>query len=454
MKLKLTENQYNNLLSQLNETKFDLSVNNIIKPNDIISITYKDNTTNNFKVIENERGNILMDNIDVKSTNVNYRYYFDLNSLNNDTLELKRVHKEKQIDLMDQNPLNWNNYSIKNIKSIRIFNPNGTKKDEIDIQKKSLTKEPKFDKKINNFKELNDSVFKKIENELNEKQTLIFNLVDNSEITFCVASQHARTYEMVVNDIKGNRDKYDFLRENNIILSFNESAGQNELDELLKTKNNGQVKLIKLYLINKTNQIEKPYYLPFIDFSIGDSCKDVEDNKLKKERTKGDKEKQEAKDIMNLVLSDPLLKKAFISTPKLFNLIKIGDSKGIIPAEKLLNGYMEKKTKEKLGNDSDNFKSDRRVLYEFISEPINKKLGFETFEINKNERYQSRVKHFNYKDKNVILINTKPRFKLYLTENIDGNTFKATLEKEFLNDHGVKEMFRKTVTIKVKDYDY
>ncbi len=453
MKLKLTETQYNKLESYINETKFDIAVNQI-KDGDIISILFNDNTTNNFKVITNNNGNIIMDNIDAKSTNVNYRYYFNLESLDYGTLDLKRVHKEKQADIMGENPINWPNFSIKNIKSFRIFNANGTKKDEIDISKKSLTKEPKTDKKISNFEELNNSVFKKIENELNEKQTIIFNLSDGSEITFCVSSQHGRTYEMVINDIKGNRDKYEFLKENNIVLTFNESAGQNELDELLKTKNNGQIKSLKLALVNKSNQSEKPYYLDFKDFTIGGSCQDTELIKKDKERTKTNKEREEAKDIMNLVLSDPLLKKAFMATPKLFNLIKIGDPVGIVPAEHLLNGYMEKRTKDTLGTDSENFKSDRRILYEFLGEPINQRLGNVTLEIKLNERYMSRVKHFNFKDKNVILINTKPRYKLYLTENIDKNIFKANLEKEYMTENGGKEIFRKVVTIKIKDYDY
>lgn len=454
MKLKLTESQYNILLSKLDETRFDLSVNNNVKKEDVISITYKDNTTNNFKVIENNNGNILMDNIDAKSANINYRYYFRFDGLDYDKLELKRIHKEKQNDLLDGNPSSWNNYSIKNIKVIRVFNKQGIKKDDIDIAKKPLKKELKYDKKTPNFKELNDSILKKIGNELREKQTLIFNLSDGSEIILCVVSEHNYTYELNINEIKGNRHRYDFLRENNIILQFNESEGQNELDEIIKTKNNGQIKSIKLNLINKSNQLEKIYYLDFIDFSIGGACKDINNEKLNKEKKKSDKEKEETKDIMNLVLSDPLLKKAFISTPKLFNLIKIGDPVGVIPAEKLINGYMEKRTKEKLGVDAENFKSDKRVLYEFLNEPINQKLGKEILEIKLNERYLSRVKSFNYKDKNVILINTKPRYKIYITESVGTNIFKANLEKEYINENGFKENFKKIVTIKIKDYDY
>lgn len=454
MKLKLTENQYSLLLNYINETKFDVSMRSQVKVNDIISIEFNDNITNNFKVIENNNGGIIMDNIDVKSTNINYRYFFDLNSFNNNELDLRRVHKFKQADLADENPASWPFYTIKNIKRIRVFSSNGLKKDEVDIEpiNKNKPKKEKYDKNFSTEvkTEIKD-IFKKL-SQLNENENLKFNLSDNSEINFCTVSQHGYTYELTINNIKGNRHKYEFLKDYRIVLSFNESAGQNEMDEIIKTKNNGQIKSLLLKLIK--GEVEKRYYLDFINFELGGKCEDIIKNNIDKEKNKNTKEREESKEILNLVLNDPLLKKAFLSTPKLFGLIKLGEPKGIIPAEKLLNGYFEKRIKNQSGTDTDNFKSDRRGLLEFLYEPIDKLLGTEQFKINVGEHYIARVKNFSFKDKHIILISAKPRYKLYILNNIETDIFKATLEKDYMNINGIKEHFKKNVTIKVKDYDY
>lgn len=456
MKLKLTEIQYNNLLNYVNETTFDVSVRHNIKKDDIISIVFNDNTTNNFKVIESNNGNIIMDNIDAKSTNINYRYFFSMDDLTDNVLNLKRIHKYKQVDLLDQNPTEWNNFSIKNIKLLRIFNKSGIKKDEIDIIKPPLTKEPKFDKKIPNYKELNTNILKKISNELHENEAIIFKLADGSDLTLCVQTEHNYTYNFNVIDIKGNRHKFDFLKENNIILKFNESEGQNELDEIIRTKNKGKIISLKLNLVNKVDNKEKQYYLDFTDYKLIGKCEDWTKGQEEKQQNRKDKEKQQTKEMMDMILSDPLLKKTFLHVPKLFGLIKIGDPVGIIPAEKLLNNYKEKQIKNNLGEKGEKFIPDNRLIYQFVlDKPIDIILGKDKLNLNNTDKYIARVKRPNYKDKNIILISSTPRFKLSIIEDLKkDDLFKATLSKDFINNSGIREFYKTTVTIRIRDYNY
>ena len=73
-KLRITESQYERLLASINETPFDKMVKSTAKAGDIISITWK-GSMNKFEVVDNIGGQIVMDNIDKGSTNINYRYF-------------------------------------------------------------------------------------------------------------------------------------------------------------------------------------------------------------------------------------------------------------------------------------------------------------------------------------------------------------------------------------------
>ena len=115
-KVQITETQYNRLLKILSETRYDVVINKTVKVGDTIRITYK-GTTNNFKVIRNDSGQVIMDNIDAGSTNINYRYFISFTSLHGDDLEIKRVHKIKEKEKLNDIK-SWTSLDVKGITNI------------------------------------------------------------------------------------------------------------------------------------------------------------------------------------------------------------------------------------------------------------------------------------------------------------------------------------------------
>ena len=145
-KIKITESQYNRLIQLMVETPFDTMTKNSIKAGDIITITWK-GTKNNFKVINNTSGQIIMDNIDKGSTNINYRYFMVYTSLNGDDLQLRRVNKKKEVDKLNDTK-SWSPITVKDITNIEVIR-DGKVVDKVDLLSPSPEKQQKQGKKPN-----------------------------------------------------------------------------------------------------------------------------------------------------------------------------------------------------------------------------------------------------------------------------------------------------------------
>ena len=139
-KIIITESQYERLQKMVVETPFDQMIKNNIEVGDVMRITWK-GSESNFEVINNTSGQIIMDNIDSGSTNINYRYLLVFTSLDGDDLSGKRVHKTKEADKLD-NPKSWSNISVKDITNIQVIR-NGKVIDEVDPVSPSAEKQQK-----------------------------------------------------------------------------------------------------------------------------------------------------------------------------------------------------------------------------------------------------------------------------------------------------------------------
>ncbi len=117
-KIILTESQYKRLMDFINETPYDKVVRNVVKVGDIIRIEYR-NSTSNFKVVDNTNGQIIMDNIDSGSANINYRYFISTTSLYGSDLQIRRVHKIKEKDKLNDIK-SWKILDVKDIKNIEV----------------------------------------------------------------------------------------------------------------------------------------------------------------------------------------------------------------------------------------------------------------------------------------------------------------------------------------------
>lgn len=145
-KLIVTEAQWERLLNFINETPFDAMVKNTIKVGDTVVITWK-NSKNNFKVMDNTSGHIIMDNIDSGSSNINYRYYMVYTGLSGDDLELRRVHKINEKDKLSDFK-EWTPMTVKDISNIQIFR-NGKQIDIVDPLSPTAEKQQKQGTKNN-----------------------------------------------------------------------------------------------------------------------------------------------------------------------------------------------------------------------------------------------------------------------------------------------------------------
>lgn len=349
-KLRITEEQFNMIHKYLVETKFNDVIKDTVKPGDVIKITYG-NVTSNFKVLINTQGQIQMDNIDSGSTNINYRYFITQSSLEGNQLEIRRVHKLKEKDKLND-VKSWKLMDVKGITNIEIFRDNQLI-DRVDEPKAKV--KPQTPNKPNTVAGMTPDDYTILENvkdellSLKEYHTLTFDLVDGTKILFCASGKNNMTYELEVSNIDGDIAKYDTLRRNRIQMHFNESIEQDYLDDILFKKGNDITLL--LHIIKGEELIR--YNLHFTKVQVGGPCSDVTlpDEESDEEKKK---ELEDAKQAMNSILTDPDLKNAFYSQPSLWNLFKAeltgkkATGKGIITVMHLVNTYEKKKVNEKL----------------------------------------------------------------------------------------------------------
>jgi len=188
---------------------------------------------------------------------------------------------------------------------------------------------------------------------------------------------------------------------------------------------------------------------------------DSEEEREKKIKDKKDKEKaksQREKDIYDLMVNDPILKKAFYHQPKIFaGLINFGKAKGIGPAKALISKHLggyepkfndtEEKEKEKEFGD---FKVNKSVVYQLEGKPIRLSYGSEDFVLEVGKNYPSRYVGKKYLKGKV----GKITYKIYMKQNVGEDIYKGTIKAFFKEDDGSIVDKMDKITIKIRDYNY
>ena len=374
-KLKITESQYNRLLNLLLETPFDALVKNTINVGDVVSITWK-GSKNNFKVVDDSSGHIIMDNIDTGSTNINYRYFMAFTSLDGDDLELRRVHKTKEADKLN-NIKSWSLITVKDITNIEIFR-NNKLIDTIDPVSPTAEKElAKNGKTSTNFGP--DFI-----NDVNNNLSIILDglkvgkglkvILNNAEVVFCCSGVGDGNYELELNKNKSipSLNKWDSF---SLKIESDESEPDNlyELNKnLIKTTDKGLTFDIKLKV--RSGVQESEIWLTKIKgVSITVSCDDHNDDELDKtkdDEVVSDKLKTDAINAFEIITKDPTLKAAFYSQPTFWQAF-VAQLKGEKPKSNSILPILDILDKYNLKNDASskfmmNFNVDKLAKFSFL----------------------------------------------------------------------------------------
>lgn len=198
-----------------------------------------------------------------------------------------------------------------------------------------------------------------------------------------------------------------------------------------------------------------------ISTNLGDEMKssgeDEEADTTQDDLDRTEKEKQEReKRIYDLMVSDPILKKAFYHQPKLFGgLLNYGKARGIGPAKALLSKYIggyNAEDKED-GTNKSKFKIGNKVKF-ILTDSINITYGAQTFMlVGKKEAYSA-----TYKSSGILLSRVKMPdgeiYKYYIKDikNIKGDIYSGNMIVEFIGKHSGTVNRSKDVTFKITEY--
>lgn len=192
--------------------------------------------------------------------------------------------------------------------------------------------------------------------------------------------------------------------------------------------------------------------------SSQDDSEEEREQKLKDKKEKERNKSKREKEIYDLMVNDPILKKAFYHQPKIFaGLINFGKAKGIGPAKALiskhLGGYEPKfaddevKEKEK---EFGEFKVGKSVVYQLEGKPVRLSYGSEDFVLEVGKNYPSRYVGKQYLKGKV----GKVSYKIYMKENVGEDTYRGTVKAFFKEDDGSIVDKMDKITIKIRDYNY
>ena len=374
-KLKITESQYNRLLNLLLETPFDALIKNTINVGDDVSITWK-GSKNNFKVVDDSSGHIIMDNIDTGSTNINYRYFMAFTSLDGDDLELRRVHKTKEADKLN-NVKSWSLITVKDITNIEIFR-NNKLIDTIDPVSPTAEKElAKNGKTSTNFgpdfiNDVNNNLGIILEDLKVGKGLKV--ILNNTEVVFCCSGIGNGNYELELNKNKSipSLNKWDSF---SLKINTDEAEPDNiyELNkDLIKTTDKGLTFDIKLKVRSGVNESEI-WLTKIKGISVTVSCDDHSDDELDKTKDDeivSDKLKTDAINAFEIITKDPTLKAAFYSQPTFWQAF-VAQLKGEKPKSNSILPILDILDKYNLKNDESskfmmNFNVDKLAKFSLL----------------------------------------------------------------------------------------
>jgi len=187
-----------------------------------------------------------------------------------------------------------------------------------------------------------------------------------------------------------------------------------------------------------------------------DVGKKTTDEKLKKRREweKNIEKKLDdnEREIFDMIMNNPRLKKAMYHQPKLLGgLINFGKAKGIGPAKSLLNKYIggydlvDKDNEKSFGE----FKVNKGILYQIERRGIDISYGNIRFNLQVGGQYEARYEgkqYFRGKDKASGL-----PYKIYLKEKLDDDIYRGTIKVYFKDNNQTIDRME-SIIIRIKDY--
>jgi hypothetical protein len=167
--------------------------------------------------------------------------------------------------------------------------------------------------------------------------------------------------------------------------------------------------------------------------------------------------KKNAKQTMDAIINDPILKKAFYKQPSLLNMIMSAikgenpKGTGIVPAQQIIRNYEISKVKGTLGDAFDNFISNKDLTYTLISDTIDFKLldkSSNPITFNFREDYSAKVNEIEIGDLNLSLYDDKKNVKIIVKKENGTerkpNTFDVTFQKKYI-DKATKKYQTKSI---------
>jgi hypothetical protein len=179
----------------------------------------------------------------------------------------------------------------------------------------------------------------------------------------------------------------------------------------------------------------------------------------------------DAKKMMDAIINDPMMKKAFYRQPNLWNLISSAmkgenpEGTGILPAKQIIQKYNMGKIEKQLGDLFKNFSVNKPLTYTLISGDIT----FEPFDkdgqpiiFKTNGKYSAKVDEVDIGESNLSLYDEKDKVKIIIkNENKKErkpNTFDVIFQKKYIDKKTKKsstKSFNAIITIfSVKDSGY
>ena len=161
--------------------------------------------------------------------------------------------------------------------------------------------------------------------------------------------------------------------------------------------------------------------------------------------------KKDAKKLMDAIINDPLMKKAFYKQPNLWNLIMSAikgenpKGTGILPAKQIAQRYKISKIEKQLGESFKNFSVNRPLTYVLISND----LSFESSDKNgdpiifkTNGNYKATVEEIDVEDNYLSLYDKKADIKIIIKNKNEKerkpNTFNVIFEKRYTDERTKK----------------
>jgi hypothetical protein len=445
MKIILTEEQFDKLGLYLVETKFDTFIKDSAKVGDIIRIHYK-NTTSSFKVLNNDMGQITMDCIDA-GVNKNYRFFLAYTGLSGNKLQLSKVHKIKEKDKLDD-VKSWKTENLNDVKNIELVRGDKV----VDTVDKPKGVEPDNANGVGDFESEITHTLAYLLSELKEGKGLVMKMTNNEELLYCCLARDSKTFTL---ELKSKTNLKELTKWDSFLITLNgnpdnEDENLYELNkEKVRTKDGGKSFdiLTKALSGNVTKNI---WITGILGFSVTPNCESTEEeNPDNTKQEKGDdtfKQKKDAKKVMDAIINDPLMKRAFYKQPSLLNFIisairgKNPKGTGILPAKQIITNYKTSKIKDALGELFENFRTNRPLEYKLLSEPITFKStnNGEPIVYEMNHTYGAKVKEVEVDNNYLTLIDEGNNVTIQIKGKNESsrkpNAFNVTFQKVYTDE--------------------